>query len=120
MLAAVITLNGSGAVSTSGDYERFFIKDGVRYHHIFDPRTGYPAGKFCSVTVMASSSKLTDVLSTSLFVLGPKDGKHLIEHYKVEAMWLKEERNGLCAVLTHGLQQKVELFDVPKCSEDQL
>ncbi|MCI0693673.1 FAD:protein FMN transferase, partial [candidate division KSB1 bacterium] len=64
----------AGAVSTSGDYERFFIKDGKRYHHIIDPRTGYPAAQAVSATVMAKTSIQADALSTALFVLGPERG----------------------------------------------
>ncbi len=66
------------SVSTSGDYERFFIKDGVLYHHIMDPRTGYPARGCQSVTILAPDTMTSDALSTSVFVLGPKKGMELI------------------------------------------
>jgi FAD:protein FMN transferase len=69
------------AVVTSGDYERFFEKDGVRYHHIFDPRTGYPAGRCQSVTVVTPSAALADALSTAVFVLGPEEGLTLLRHF---------------------------------------
>ena len=59
-------------VSTSGNYEKFFIKDGVRYHHIIDPRTGFPARGTKSVTVISKDATLADALSTAMFVLGPQ------------------------------------------------
>jgi len=67
------------AVSTSGDYERFFIEDGVRYHHILNPSTGKPAGGVRSVTIVGPDATMTDGLSTSVFVLGPEAGLALIE-----------------------------------------
>jgi len=59
------------SISTSGDYEQFFFRDGKRYCHIIDPRTGYPADSgISSVTVIAESGTDADALSTSAFILG--------------------------------------------------
>jgi len=62
------------SIATSGDYEAFFAARGRRYHHLLDPRTGYPATGCQSVTVMAPHAALADALSTGLFVLGPDRG----------------------------------------------
>ena len=67
------------AISTSGDYERFFDEDGVRYHHILKPDTGNPARELRSVTVIGPDATLTDGLATSIFVLGAEPGLALIE-----------------------------------------
>lgn len=67
------------AVSTSGDYERFYLDNGERVHHILAPDTGKPAGELASVTIMAPTSLVADALSTSVFVLGPEKGMALIE-----------------------------------------
>ena len=67
------------AVSTSGDYERFFVEDGIRYHHIIDPSTGDSARQSWSVTILGTEATLTDALSTSVFVLGPDKGLALID-----------------------------------------
>lgn len=74
----VAEVRAEGAVVTSGDYERFRIVDGIRYHHIIDPRTGRPAALCRSVTIVADQAELADVLSTSVFVLGPKQGLRLV------------------------------------------
>lgn len=66
------------AISTSGDYERFFIEDGIRYHHIIDPKTGDSVRNSQSVTILAATSTVADALSTSIFVLGPDKGMQLI------------------------------------------
>ena len=66
------------AISTSGDYERFFIEDGNRYHHILAPSTGKPAEGVRSATVIGPDGVTTDALSTSVFVLGVDRGLRLI------------------------------------------
>lgn len=67
------------AISTSGDYERFFEEDGERYHHIINPKTGESARELQSVTIIGDEATTTDALSTSVFVLGPERGMALIE-----------------------------------------
>lgn len=67
------------AVSTSGDYERYFEVEGVRYHHIINPKSGRPVAGVRSVTVVAADSTTADALSTSVFVVGVEKGLALIE-----------------------------------------
>ena len=66
------------AISTSGDYERYFDEDGIRYHHIIQPTTGKPAGGVHSATVFGPDAVMTDALSTSVFVMGVERGLTLI------------------------------------------
>jgi FAD:protein FMN transferase len=73
--------------STSGDYERFTLKDGRRYHHIIDPRTGYPATASRSVTIMAKDATTAEVLSKMLFIWGWEKGfAYLAKQKDVEAV----------------------------------
>lgn len=78
-ILGAIELQGDMAVATSGDYQRYFFKDGIRYHHIFDPATGLPANETISATVIAPTALIADALSTGVFVLGPEKGMELIE-----------------------------------------
>ena len=66
------------AISTSGDYERYFEEDGQRYHHIIEPATGLPAGGVRSATIVGPDAVLTDALSTAVFILGVDQGLTLI------------------------------------------
>ena len=66
------------AVATSGNYEKFVEFNGVKYSHIIDPRTGYPATGLVSVTIFANSAELSDALATSVFIMGAETGINLI------------------------------------------
>ena len=79
------------AISTSGDYERFQMVGGVRYHHIMDPRTGWPARGSMSVSVLAPTAEQTDALATTLFVLGPEKGLALARELGVDALIIGDD-----------------------------
>ncbi|KAF1085543.1 Thiamine biosynthesis lipoprotein ApbE precursor [Sporotomaculum syntrophicum] len=98
------------AVVTSGGYERYFIKNGRRYHHIIDPTTGYPANNgLISVTVVADRGIEADALSTGVYVLGLTEGKQLIDSMDgVEAIFITNERK---VYTTAGLKDCFQLTD---------
>ena len=98
------------AVATSGDYERFFIEDGVRYHHILDPSTGYPARECISVTTWAMSAMDADILSTTIFVLGQEKGLAFAEKLdNIEAAIFIEKDNKVGVVMTSGIKNRIKL-----------
>lgn len=97
--------------STSGDYERGFVKDGVRYHHILDPRTGRPARRCRSVTVMAADAITADGLSTALFVMGPERGMKLVERLDgVEAVFVGADNR---VSVSSGLRDRLRILKPP-------
>ncbi len=74
------------AISTAGDYERFFIENGVRYHHILDPKSGMPAQGCISVSVISEAGVRSDGIDNALFVLGPEQGMQLARRLGVDAI----------------------------------
>ncbi|MFO0753702.1 MAG: FAD:protein FMN transferase [Thermodesulfovibrionales bacterium] len=94
------------AVSTSGDYERFFIRSGVRYHHLLDPKTGYPASGCRSVSVIAGEGTLTDAFSTGVFVLGPERGMETLKRLGFDGVIV--DSSGAVS-LTEGIKGSIEL-----------
>ncbi len=98
------------AIVSSGDYQRYFEKDGVRYHHIIDPRTGYPADSgLIGTTIISELSIDADALSTATFVLGLEKGMELIEKLEgVEAVFITNEKK---IYITKGLSNAFEFED---------
>jgi thiamine biosynthesis lipoprotein len=97
--------------STSGDYERSFIKNGVRYHHIIDPQTGEPARLCRSVTIVAKSPLMADGLSTGVFLLGPDEGMALVERLPdVEAVIVDAHNQ---VHVSKGLKDRLEIVRPP-------
>lgn len=91
-MVGVLSLEGQWCVSTSGDYERYVEVQGVRYHHILDPRTGCPARSGVrSVTVLSGDGFDSDGLSTACFVLGPEKGMELAKSYGAETLFVMED-----------------------------
>ena len=93
------------AVATSGDYEKFFIHQGKRYHHILNPRNGFPAEKCQSVTVLHNEGATADALATAIFVLGPEKGYSLCQRLQgVECLIVDKEGN---VTLSPGLKSRI-------------
>ena len=100
-----------GAISTSGDYERYFVKNGTRYHHILDPATGEPARGARSVTIVANRAVIADGLATGVFIMGPTAGMALIEQRPdVEGVIVSDRGDVL---ISAGLRGKLLLMSAP-------
>ena len=94
------------AISTAGDYERFFLIDGMRYHHILNPKTGYPAGGCRSVTVTARDGVFADAFDTGIFVLGPDKGMKVLERLRFDGIIVDSEGK---MHFTAGMREKVAI-----------
>jgi thiamine biosynthesis lipoprotein len=105
-----LRLSGRVSVSTSGDYQRYIDVGGVRYHHILDPETGWPAQGLRSVTVVGPSTVLTDAWATAAFVLGAREGLARLEaHPDLEGVLVEEDGAGqLVLHATTGFARYVE------------
>lgn len=83
------------AMATSGDYRNYFEKDGIRFSHTIDPRTGYPVThKLASVTILSENTMEADALATAIMVLGPNDGYQLAEKKQIAALFLIKTGTG--------------------------
>ncbi len=97
--------------STAGDYERSYITLGKRYHHIIDPRTGYPATACRSVTIWAPSAFLADEIDDAVFILGPKEGLELVESLDGVGAVIVDAKNNLW--VSKRLEGKLRITGVP-------
>jgi thiamine biosynthesis lipoprotein len=99
------------AFSTSGDYERGFVKDGVRYHHILDPRTANPARATRSVTILAKDAFTADAWSKVLFIMGAKEAMPLVEKLPdFEAVFVDADNT---VHISSGLKDKLKILAPP-------
>jgi thiamine biosynthesis lipoprotein len=106
---AALSLDKECFVSTSGDYEKYFIQDEKRYHHILDPKTGYPSESgLISVTIVCDSGIMSDCLSTACFVLGYEKSLPLLEKYNAQAVFVDANKN---VIVTDGLKDKFEILN---------
>lgn len=96
-----------GSVVTSGDYQRFYVVDGERYHHIIDLETLQPARLWHSVTVVCADSGIADGLSTALFVLPRAEGEALLAGFDAEAVWVDTDGELQC---TEGLRSRLTVL----------
>ncbi len=99
------------SVSTSGDYEHWFVHEGTRYHHILDPRTGRPARGLRSATVVAADATLADALSTAVFVLGRERGLSLVASLDDVEAAVVDDAGKVWA--SPGLKEALVLIHVP-------
>ncbi|MGN0539210.1 MAG: FAD:protein FMN transferase [Candidatus Fimenecus sp.] len=96
-------------ISTSGDYEKYFERDGVRYCHIFDARTGTPVqNDITSVTVIADNGTVSDFLSTAVFILGDVKGVALAEKYNADVIIVRQDKTVL---VSDSLKDSFKLTD---------
>ncbi len=101
----VICLDGLG-LATSGDYRNYFEKDGVRYSHIIDPRTGRPiTHRLASVSVLAQSCMRADAMATALMVLGPEAGYQLALQEELAALFIVKSDGGFTEKMTPEFEQ---------------
>jgi thiamine biosynthesis lipoprotein len=94
------------AISTSGDYQRFFTEGGRRYHHIIDPATGYPASQVMSVSVIAPEGYRADSLATAVFIIGPEKGIKFLESKDLDGIIVDAHKN---IFFTERLKEKITI-----------
>lgn len=99
------------AFSTAGDYERSYVVNGKRYHHIIDPRSGQPATACRSVTIWAPNAFIADAIDDAVFILGPEKGLKLVESLDGVAAVVVDARNNVW--VSKRLQGKLEIVGVP-------
>ncbi len=112
-LIRILKIASSKAVATSGDYQKYYMYKGVRYHHLINPKTGKPARVVQSATVIAPTAELADVLATAVFILGPEKGREILKSFpKCRAIWVLNDSS--------VVQEPLELPSMPLCTFNKL
>lgn len=107
-IIGTVSINGQ-AISTSGDYERFFEKNGKRYHHLLSPKTGFPAGDCRSVTIITDKAAYADAFATGLFILGLEKGMAILKKLGFEGVFI--DKNGKIYI-TEGIKDKIKFSNM--------
>ncbi|HXK55079.1 MAG: FAD:protein FMN transferase [Gammaproteobacteria bacterium] len=108
-IVGILEISGDESVFTSGNYERNFTWEGKRYHHIIDPRTGYPAEGTASVTVIHNDSTVADAAATALFVAGPEDWHRIARKMGIRYVLLIAENGDFH--MNPAMQSRLKLTD---------
>ncbi|MFZ5594800.1 MAG: FAD:protein FMN transferase [Pseudomonadota bacterium] len=111
---ASIETRGDESILTSGDYERFFEYQGKRYHHIIDPRSGWPATGVTSVTVIAADAATADAASTALFIAGPQDWREIAKHMGIKQVMLIDDQGQVTMTPEMAQRVRFEASPAPK------
>ncbi len=109
---AALNVNDGESVFTSGDYERFFEYQGKRYHHILDPRTGYPADQSISVTVIHPDAATADAAATAIFVAGPQQWQQIAKDMGIRYVMLIDKDNTVH--ITRAMNARIEFTEPPE------
>ncbi len=104
---ASVSVSSGESVFTSGDYERFYYYEGRRYHHILDPRTGYPATGATSVTVIDNDAGKADAAATALFVAGVEDWQKIARQMQIRYVMLIDPQGRI--YMNPAMAQRIEL-----------
>jgi len=109
-LFGIVNLS-QGSIATSGDYERFFMYEGQRYHHLLDPVTGYPARECISVTIRSPAAISADAYATAIFIMGPAKGMNFIESTAgLEGLIIYQESGKLGYKISTGLKEFIKIL----------
>ncbi len=106
----IASLDGkNNAIATSGDYQKYFVKDGIRYHHILDPKTGTQAQGVQSVTIIAKEAMLADAMATAVFVMGAEQGMKFLESQnQLKGIIITADGEN---IISSNLKGEIEFYD---------